>query len=251
MSALVRQVERFTNRDTHGFFEDWNDNYVTGDRWTPLTADSSSASTLVLVLKNTGSTGGVLSITQDATDNDEIYFGQTVTPFLIAADKPCIFETRLQFSEGNTSGQNICAGFLSTASGSLANTMIDDGGGPVATATMAMFYKIDGGTVWRCRSQIGAGVGQTDTVTNLTAGQTAYQTLRVEINPISSTVCEVIYSADQGTGMKQVTDTNGKVFKHILTYTNALTMGALFGQKTGSGTAEVLLNDYVTAWQKR
>ncbi len=249
--ALVECIERYKNRGYHGFFEDWNDNYVTGDRWTPLTADSSSASTLVLVLKNTGSTGGILSITQDATDNDEIYFGQTVTPFLIAAGKNCIFETRLQFTEGNTSGQNICAGFLSTASGSLANTMIDDGGGPVATATMAMIYKIDGGTVWRCRSQIGAAVGQTDTVTNITAGQTAYQTLRIEINPISSTNADVIYSLDNGNGMKQMTDSNGKVFKHNLLYTNALTMGALFGQKTGSGTAEVLLNDYVTAWQVR
>lgn len=233
-----------------GFTEDWVDNYVTGDRWTPLTSDLTSASTQALVVKTTGANKGILSVTNDATDNDEFYYGTTVYPFLIAANKPMVFETRMQYSELATSANNVILGFLSTYA---ANTLIDDGGGPVASATMAVIYKLDGGTVWRCRSQIGAAVGQTDTVSQHTAGGSAYQTLRIEVNPISSTVAEVIYSIDEGgnKGMRQMLDANGYPIKHQLVYTNAVACAAVWGGKTGGANAEVMLNDYIAAYQKR
>ena len=231
-------------RDTVGFFEDWESNFVTGDRWTPTTADSSSASTLVLTLKTTGGTNGILSITQDATDNDEIYFSSTVNSFLFAANKPMIAEARIQYAEGNTNANNVIFGFMSATG---ANLLIDDGGGPVASASMAVIYKIDGGTVWRCRSQIGAAVGQTDSISDKTAGGSAYQTLRIEVNPISSTVAEIIYFCDG----EQLRLATGTPIKHSLTYTNAVPMNLLLGCKTGSATAEVLLCDYITAWKKR
>lgn len=244
MTKLLSMPERLRNRATFGFFEDWVDNYITGDRWTPLTSDSSSASTLVLVLKTTGGNKGILSITQDATDNDEIYFGTTVSPYLMANSKPMYFETSLQYAELATSANNVIMGFLSSYG---ANTLIDDGGGPIASATMAVIYKIDGGTVWRCRSQIGAAVGQTDTVTNITAGGSAYHTFGIEVNPVNSTEAEVVYSFD-GACMR---DSNNRTFVHRLTYTNAVVCSAVFGCKTGGANAEVLLNDYVAAYQCR
>lgn len=241
---LCEQLDRYKNRGYHGFFEDWDDSFVTADRWTPLTSDSSSASTLVLALTGTGAAGGILSITQDATDNDEIYFGKTCKTNLIAAGKPIVMETRLQYSEGATDDNNVIFGLCSTHA---ANTLIDDGGGPVASATMAVIYKVDGGTVWRCRSQIGAAVGQTDTITSHTAGGSAYQVLGIEINPISSTNADVIYYIDG----QQMLDSNGRVFKHNLVYTNAVAAGPIVGCKNGSATAEVLLNDYICCYQKR
>lgn len=248
MTAVIKNhPDDDFGRDMFGFREDWVDGFVTGDRWTPLTADLTSASTQCLVLATTGNERGILSITQDATDNDECYFQMTKLPFKFMAGKPMYCETRLQFTEGNTSGQNIIFGFLSVAPGSMANALIDDGGGPVASASMAVIYKVDGGTVWRCRSQIGAAVGQTDSISNKTAGGSSYQTLRIEVNPYSTTNAEIIYFCDG----EQLKTSAGVPIKHDLVYTNAVVMGCCFGQKTGSATAEVLLNDYICARQKR
>jgi hypothetical protein len=244
----IRMPVSLRDKDTFGFFEDWESNYVTGDRWTPLTADSSSAATLVLVLATAG-IGGVLSVTQDATDNDEIYFGMTKNPFKIAANKPCYYETRMQYSELATSANNVILGWGSAATYA-ANGLIDDGGGPVATATMAVIYKVDGGTVWRCRSQIGAAVGQTDTVSEQTAGGSAYQALSVEVLPYSSTNAKVIYKMD---GQPLTASVGGRSVPivHDLVYTNAIAMSPIWGGKTGGANAEVILNDYIAAYQAR
>lgn len=233
------------------FYDDFTENYVTGDKWTPLTADSSSASTLVLNHKTLP--GGILSITQDATDNDEIYFQTTVMPFLFAAGKPAVFEIRLNAAELATSAQNILVGFQSGVAA--ANDLIDDGGGPKASATQAVIYKVDGGTKWVCRSQIGAAVGVTTTTSRHNSAPLSsglYSRLRIEVTPISSTVAEVTYWFDDGvSGMIQMEDANYQKIKHQLVYTNAVACGAFFGQKTGGANAEVLLVDYVYAAQKR
>lgn len=243
-TLLKRHPAHDYGQDVHGFFEDFLAPVVSGDLWTPTVADSSSASTLALVLTGTGGKGGILSLTQDATDNDELYYSTSVKSFKIQNGKPLMIEARIQFTELNTSGQNIIFGFMSATG---ANLLIDDGAGPVASATMAVIYKVDGGTVWRARSQIGAAVGQTDSISGKTAGGASYQTLRVEINPYSSTNAEVIYFVDG----EQLKTAAGLPIKHDLVYTNAVEMTALVGCKTGSATAEVLLVDYVSAWQKR
>lgn len=243
-SQPIRLPQSMKDKDTFGFFEDWGDNYVSGDRWTPLTSDSSSASTLVLVLKTTGARKGILSVTQDATDNDEIYFGTTVSQFLFAANKPCYTETLMQYAELNTSANNLIFGFCSTYA---ANTLIDDGGGPVASGTMAVIYKVDGGTVWRCRSQIGAAVGQTDSISTTTAGGSAYQKLSVEVLPYNSTNAKIIYKCEGNF----LLDSNGNKIVHDLVYTNAVASSVIWGCKTGSATAEVQLNDYICGYQTR
>lgn len=245
--STLRLPQALKDKDLVGFFEDWESNYVTGDRWTPLTADSSSASTLVLVLKNSGSARGILSVTQDATANDEIYFTTTVAPFLFAANKPAYYEHKLQFSEAATNDMSFAAGFLSTASGSLANSIIDTTGKPVASATMALIYKNTGETTWRCRSQIGAAVGQTDTLSTATAGGSAYQTLGISFEPYSATNAKIVYTLDGN----PLYDSNGRAIVHDLVYTNAVTCGAFFGSKTVGGNAEVFLSDYVAAYQTR
>ncbi len=244
MTKVIDRLDQFNKKRTFGFFEDFMAPVVSADLWTPLTADSSSAATLFLVLATTGNEGGILSMTQDATDNDELYLAQSCMPFKIAANKPLIFETRIQYAELATNANNVMVGFLSTGA---ANSLIDNGGGPVASATMAVIYKVDGGTVWRCRSQIGAAVGQTDTVSRHTAGGSAYQTLGIEIEPYSSTKAKIIYTLD---GV-QMEDANGVKIAHDLTYTNAVVMGAFVGCKTGGANAEVLLTDYVAAYQLR
>jgi len=243
MGTILRLPVSLRDKDIFGIFEDWESNYVTGDRWTPLTSDLTDAATQALVLATTG-VGGILSVTNDATDNDEFYYGMTKSCFKIANNKPCYYETRMQYSELATSANNAIAGWCSTFA---ANTLIDNGGGPVASATMALIYKVDGGTVWRCRSQIGAAVGQTDTISQHTAGGAAYQTLGVEIQPYSATNAKVIYTID-GAAML---DTAGRAIVHDLVYTNAVNMSPIWGGKTGGANAEVMLNDYIAAYQSR
>jgi hypothetical protein len=245
MTAVVKRSNQLdVLGDLFEIFDDFDKAIVAGDLWTPDTSDSSSAATLFLTLATTGNCNGILSMTQDATDNDELYLGMTCLPFLIRNNKPLVFETRIQYAEGATDDNNVMVGFISTKAD---DTLIDNGGGPVASATMAVIYKVDGGTVWRTRSQVGAAVGQTDSISDTTAGGSAYQTLRVEINPVSSTVAEVIYSVD-GVQLKTAA---GVPIKDRLVYTNAVVMGAFVGIKNGSNTAEVLLCDYVYAAQKR
>lgn len=243
MSKLVYAPEWTKSAKlTHWFFDDFH-TYTSGDLWTPLVTDLASAATAA-VINGTGGAGGILSIADDATDNDEVYWYPTNKPVLFAANKPAYTEVRLQYTEANTDDLNVIFGFLSTGA---ANTLIDDGGGPVASATMAVIYKIDGGTVWRCRSQIGAAVGQTDTISTQTAGGSAYQTLGVEVLPFSSTTADVIYTIDGN----PFYDAAGKPITHKLVYTNAVICGPMFGMKAGSGNAETLLVDYCGYVQAR
>ncbi len=247
MAGICEQLDRFKNKGYHGFFEDFEHPIVSGDRWTPVVADLAGATFAVLLgATGTAATGGILSFVNDATDNDEAYLGSSINQFLIAQNKHFIAECRMQYAEANTDDNNAIFGFVSGTAG-VANSLLDNGGGPLATATMALFYKVDGGTVWRCRSQIGAAVGQTDTITNTTAGGSAYQVLTIEGNPVSSTVCEIVFSIDG----KQVRDSNGYIVKHQLTYTNAINMGIVWGGKAGSANAETMLCDYIAAYQKR
>ncbi len=244
MTKLLDRFEAYDKKRTHGFFDDFY-NFVTADLWTPLTSDSSSAATLVLCKTTTGGAGGILSITQDATDNDEIYFGTTQHMFKFAANKPALFECRQQYSELATDDNNVMAGFISTKA---ADTIINDGAGPVASATMAVIYKVDGETRWRVRSQIGAAVGKTDTETDHTAGGSAFQTLTVEFDPYSATNAHVRYYLD-GSLMNDYA--NKRPICHDLVYTNAVEVMPFYGVKTGGANAEVNLVDYIAAYQLR
>lgn len=243
MSKLVFAPEWVKSAKlAHGIFDDFH-TYTSGDIWTPLVTDLASSATAA-ILPTTGGAGGILSIANDATDNDEVYWVGSNKPVLFAADKPAYCEIRMQYSEGATDDLNVIFGFLSTGA---ADTLIDNGGGPVASATMAVIYKVDGGTVWRMRSQIGAAVGQTDSISTSTAGGAAYQTLGVEFLPYSSTTAKIVYTID-GVPFR---DSNNLPITHNLVYTNAVVCGPVFGIKAGSATAETLLVDYCGYCQAR
>ena len=215
--------------------------------WTDTSADTSAAPSLLVA--------GESSVVLDpaSTDNFECLLS-TKTKWDILASRPLLMEVRAQYTEANTDDANIFIGFSSI--GATADLLRDDGAGISTTSASGMwFYKVDGGTKWVCRSQIGAGVGVTTTTSRHNSAPLStglYTTLRIEVVPISSTVAEVTYSIDDGVnGMMQMEDANYQKIKHQLVYTNAVACGAFFGQKTGGANAEVLLVDYVYAAQKR
>lgn len=214
----------------------WEDNflwYISPHQWTATLTDSGT----VLPLTTHG--GGVALTPSDGTvaDNDEAYLGWTNKNIVPMNLKPIVFQTVLQFTEGNVDDVNVIAGLMST---SAANALLDDGGGPPASYTGLVFFKVDGDTVW----QVESSVGGTQTTTRLiattsldqnakTAGGSAKQTLRIEFIPYTSTLADVLFFID---GIL--------VAKHLWTYTNAVAVAPVVGLKNGAGTTVETLNVY-------
>lgn len=225
-------------RLTHGVFEDFN-HYTTAEDFTTVASDSGT-------IAHTDAAGGVIQILpsdSSRVDNDETYLKGTAETFKFANNKPIFFEALVQFTEAATDDANVIVGLKDAVA---ADTLLDDGGGPAASYSGVVFFKVDGGTKWNVESSL-AGT-QITTLTEVTAGGAAYQRLRIEVIPVSSTIAEVTFFID-GVACR---DANGVTIKHSLTYTSATEMQICIGMKQGSSTViESLLVDYVMAFQKR
>jgi len=227
----------------HGFSDDFN-YFVTTDLWTSVLTDTGTATV------SDGGVGGILAITpSDGTvaDNDEAYVSQTTETFIVAADKPIIVEALIQFTEGATDDANIMFGLKDAWA---ANSLLDDGGGPAASYSGAVFFKVDGDTTWRVENSV-AGTqktteldadGSLDGVAKTAGTAALYQTLRIEIRPHSSTLADYLFFID-----------GVLVAKHKdQVYTSFTAAEVGFGIKNGAITTVETLNvDYVFAYQKR
>lgn len=223
-----------------GFAWDFTE-YVSGDLWTTLASDSGT------VALQDSSPPEVLISPSDGTvaDNDETYIHTTKELFLFADGRPIIVEVRLQFAEQNTDDANIIFGLMS---GVAADALQDNGAGPAASYSGALFFKEDGETVWSVENSI-AGTQKTTQLTSdnsesgddETAGQSAFQTLRVESRPVTSTKHDVLFFRD------------GKlVAKHKdQSYSSATEMAVIIGAKNGGGNHEQLNVQYCFAYQLR
>ena len=130
----------------HWVYDDF-DHYVTADLWTTVATDSGT------VAVSDGVRGEVALTCSDGTvaDNDEIYMGTTTEIFKFAANKPLYAECRLKYTEQSTDDANVAFGLKDAVA---ANSLLDDGGGPAASYSGALFYKVDGGTVWNVENSI-------------------------------------------------------------------------------------------------
>lgn len=214
-----------------GFHDDF-EWMITAHRWTSVLTDSGTASVGDAV-------GGILAlVASDGTvaDNDEAYIRTTAEVFKFAASKPIWFEARIQFTEANTDDANIAVGFADAVA---ANHLLDNGGGPPASYSGIVVYKVDGGTVWQAEASI-AGVQTAITLTSTTAGGANYQTIRILWIPTSSTA---------GTAYIYIDGT--LVGSQSFTFTGGTEMCAWAGVKNGAGNLETLNVDYITAYQVR
>jgi hypothetical protein len=179
-------------------------------------------------------------------DNDEAYVESANEVFKFAADKPLLFESRVQFTEANTDDANVLVGLMDAVG---ANSLQDNGAGPPASYSGAVFFKVDGGTVWQ--TETSNSTTQTTNeltaanVNNLakravTAGGAAYQTLRIECMPYSATNAYVSFFVD-GVLCAQ----------HDYIFTSATEMQIVFGVKNGGANNETLNVDYVSCTQSR
>lgn len=221
----------------HGLFDDFNDMLLTGAErlWTGTQTDTG---TITII----DSVGGVLQLeASDGSigDNDESYAGTTNEPFLFANNKPLWFETRVKLGAADSDGANVMVGLVSAANA--ANSILDNGGGPLATYSGITIFKVDGGSAWQAECSI-AGTQTTITLTAPGAPGTSYQKLAIEFIPTSSTVATVnIYVDGVLVGSTAA-----------FTYTSATEMSAFVGVKNGGSTVNTTLHvDYVHVRQVR
>lgn len=200
--------------------------------WTAVATDSGTATVGDAV-------GGVITLApSDGTvaDNDEVYVRTANELFLFAADKPLYFKTRLKYAEANTDDANVAFGFMNAVA---ANSIQDDGAGPAGTYSGAVFYKVDGGTVWVCENSDSST--QKTTTTTTTAGGSAYHEFEIEVQPKAGSKMDVTFKID-----------GVVVAKHSdQTYANATEMCAFVGAKNGGANNESILVDYIVAEQLR
>lgn len=222
---------------THGVYDDFN-HYVTADTWSTMASNSGAVTAEDLV-------GGVIKLDPSESagvDNDETYIKGTKENFLFAANKPLALEAMVKFTEANTDDANILVGLMNAVA---ANSILDDGAGPAASFSGAVFYKVDGGTRWRVRSSI--GTTYTDNQTNVTAGA-AYQRLRIEAHAVTATEYEITYFID---GVQCRDYTTGLPICHRFAFSGATEMQLVAGVKNGGANLETLYVDYFGCWQKR
>lgn len=234
----VLLTERSSFQNPAGAFTLMDDffHYVTGDEFSTVATDSGTAA-------DTDAAGGVLSITPSdgtVTNNDEVYVKSTQELFLFANGKPLVFQARVKWTEGNTDDANVLVGLMSAIA---ANSLLDDGGGPAASYSGAVFFKVDGETTWRAEASI-AGTQTTIALTNIPAAPGAgnFQTLEIYFIPTSSTVATLLFYIDN------VLVGSTAAF----TYTSATEMNAGVGLKNGADTTvETLLIDFIRVSQVR
>lgn len=227
-------LEDFSDKLTRiELFDDFF-HYTTTENFTSILTDSGTATVSDAV-------GGILTITaSDGTvaDNDEAYVSSTAEAFKFAASKPLYFEARVALTEANTDDANVIVGL---ADAFAANTLLDDGAGPKASYSGAVFYKIDGGTAWLAECSI-AGTQTAVTLTGATfPGDGTYQKLGIEFIPTSASVATVKFFIDGSL----VGSTEA------FTYTSATDMEIGAGVKNGGANNESLLVDYLFCSQVR
>lgn len=223
--------------------EYFNDFFTEIDTTNEFTATLTDTGTAVVG----NGVGGIVAITpSDGTvaDNDEAYLGLRNLVFTPAAGKTAVVAVRMQYTEGNTDDANVAVGFCSTVA---ANTLIDDGGGPVASGTHFCFFKVDGGTVWKCESRNQTAV--TTSTTTVTAGGAAYSTFEVILSEITTTTMVVSFRIN---GDVVVDATTGFPIVHRVLYASADPVTPFVALKNGAATTVETLNvDYLYAATNR
>ena len=173
---------------------------------------------------------------------------RSLSCFRFAIDRPLAFEARVKFSEAAVDAANVLVGVMDAVG---ANALLDDGGGPKASYSGAVFYKGDGESVWSVETSLGAS--QTTTPTNLPSGGGDWQTLSFIAQPTGPSEVEVVFRADQGGGGNAAVcrDASGRPFTHTIKLGTSAEMSVVLGVKAGDDAAETLLVDYVACTQAR
>ena len=227
-----------------GFYDDFESENTA--RWTTTATDSGTSTV------GAGIGGFITLAPSDGTvaDNDEIYL-LTQEVFMFVNDRPIIVEAMIKWTEANTDDANVAFGLMDAVG---ANSILDDGAGPKADYSGAVFFKVDGGTTWSVENSDSTTQKTTDldgtqpamqgsnaTGTAQTASGGSFQRLRIEWLPKTSTKADVMFYVD-----------GVLVAKHVdQAYANATEAALFVGAKNGGANNEAIVVDYVFGYQKR
>ena len=246
MSLKLELPDPLKYRRQWTFFDDFlAEDVKVGDgstdiiRWT-ITADAGGAQGL-----DVDGVGGIYAITTDGDDNDEAYI-ESREFIKFAADKPLIFEARIQYTEANTDDANVIVGVMDAPA---ANALVDNGGGITIPNEGFAFYKVDGGTVWNFQSEMATVA--TSSQSETTAGGSSYQTLRCEVDSVTPGTTGDIVLTPYVDGARLIDSTSKKPIQHRVALSAPTEMAIVLGAKAGGANAETLLVDYVCVTQLR
>lgn len=181
--------------------------------------------------------GGLIALFTDGDDNDEAYLHTANEAFKFANAKPLYFETRLAIVEGSTNAAAVIIGLMDAAG---ADALLDTEGGPKASYSGIVFYKVAGGLTLSAEASI-AGTQTAITLTGATYVSGTFYKFGIEFIPTSSTVATVnLYIDDVLVGSTAA-----------FTYTSATEMDLIVGAKSNGSAEERLTVDYILCRQLR
>lgn len=216
------------------FFDHFTELDVT-NRWTDTSGDSGAAPSLLVA--------GVsaVALTAGTTANNEICLSSKQF-WDIVANRPLLWEARLQYAEAATSAAAMLVGLFSAPTS--ADRLVDTTGALASSFSGIYFYKPTGSTLWNVGSSVGSTRYGAHATTIATTGS-SYASFRIEARPISSTEAELVYLIDTegGTNFQVCRDNSSKLpIKDILTYTSFAPASCAFYLKNIAGTTEEILN---------
>lgn len=170
-------------------------------------------------------------------DNDEIYVASRSEAFKFLDDKPLYLKARVKLTEANTDDANMVIGFMDAVA---ANSIVDDGAGPKASYSGAVFYKVDGSNALAAE----VSIGSTQTAVSLTATTVTsgtYFVYEIEVIPTAANTATINFYVD-GTLIGTASSFD---------YTSATDMQAVIGLKNGGANNEQIDIDYILVSQVR
>lgn len=249
MTKLLSREPALDSVRQFGVFDDFERGLNT-ILWTTEQADSST------LAADADGVGGILIFTTGGTTDDQCSIFTTLELFKVAAEKPIFAICRLKLTEDTAMDATIAFGL---ADGIAADFLADTTGALPADMHGAIIRKGTGASVYDVSSTgtAKATASRNQTTTNASIG-TGWETLAIEIEPVSGTDKRVTFyrDADGGQNWKQMQDSSGNLIKQTwsLADTAAATgeMSLVVSIKDGgSGAAQYLYLDYLGAWQLR
>lgn len=210
------------------FFE--YDDTATVGKWV-VVEDAGAAGGDVL----TDAAGGVLSIGCDGDDNDECYVASIAEIFKFQTDKRLTFEARVKLTEANDDDANFIIGLSNTVA---ADSLLDNGGGPMASYDGAVFFKVDGGTKIQFESSNAAAQVTNNALADFESGE--WVTLKFAYDYNDGVTGKITPYVDGVAGTV-----------HDITIAGLEEMHVLMGVKAGGANEEALLVDYVKVTMDR
>lgn len=217
-------------KNLHEFKDDFDHGYDTTNVWA-VVEDAGAGGGDAL----DDSVYGVLSVGCDGDDNDECYVSSIAENWKFQTNKKLYFETRITLTEANTDDANFIIGLSDTVA---ANSLQDDGAGPMASYDGAVFFKVDG--TMKIQFETSNAAAQ---VTNATLDDFVSAT---------TYVLGFLYDYNDGVTAKVTPYVDGVAgTTHDLTIAGLEEMHILMGVKAGGANEEALKVDYVHVMQER